>query len=144
MPAFVKIPAQVMPGFGSPSCNGQAFAPAFTATPTTVTIPATGATTPATGGTAFNTNGGPAPSSGMVRVRTSSVSAAVTTAATINVTDGTTTLTVGSIPASAAGAGIDILTDFQTDLLITSVSVIFTLGGTVGTGIVADVAVSLV
>lgn len=144
MAAFVNTPAQVMPGFGSPSCNGQALSPLGTTTPLTMTIPATGATTPATGGTAFNPSGMPAPSKGKIRFRTAQVSAAVTTAVVFTVTDGTTTLTVNSIPASAAGVALDYTFEFETDLGITSVSAVVTLGGTVGTGIAATLAVSLV
>lgn len=145
MPAFTKNIASVMPGYGSPSCNGS-IAPgaATTAASTTYTIPNTGATTPPTNGTAFNPSGMPAPSGGKVRIRTSSVSAAATTAATVTVTDGTTTLQVGQIPATAAGVAIDQVVDFQTDLGITSVSVVLALAGTVGTGVVPDIQVSLV
>lgn len=144
MATFVNPLAQVMPGFGSPSMNGLALSPVGTTTPLTMTIPATGATTPATGGSVFNPTGMPAPSSGKIRYRTGSVSAAVTTSATFTVTDGTTTLQVGQIPASAAGVAVDQLLDFETDLKITSISCVTTLGGTVGTGVAVSFAVSLV
>lgn len=143
MPAFAKTVASVMPGYGSPSYYGK-IAPGAAVTATTTYTIANTSTTPSTNGTPFNTSGGPAPSGGKIRIRTSSVSAAVTTAVIFTVTDGTTTLQVGQIAATAAGVGIDEVVDFQTDLGITSISAVVTLGGTVGTGVVPDIEVSLV
>jgi len=125
---FVNSVSQTMPGFGSPSCNGSATQTiTTTAGPTTLTIANT-STTPSTGGTPFNSAGGPAPSRGKVRIRTNTVNASTTTAITVTATDGTTTVQIGQIPATAAGVAIDQLIDFTTDLAITSVSIAVTLG----------------
>ena len=126
---FANTVAQSMPGFGSPSCSGSATATiTTTAGPTTSSI-AAASTTPSTGGTPFNSNGGPAPSRGKVRFRTNTVNASTTTAIVITVTDGTTTLQVGQIPATAAGVAVDETIEFTSDLGITSVSAAITLGG---------------
>lgn len=139
---FLDPVSQVMPGFGSPSCNGSATQTiTTTAGPTTLTI-AAATTTPSAGGTPFNLNGGPPPSGGKIRVRTNTVNGSTTTAIIITVTDGTTTLQVGQLGATAAGAAIDYTTDFRTDLSITSVSIAVTLGGAVFTASV-DWEVSL-
>jgi hypothetical protein len=141
MPAFVNSPAQVMPGYGSPSCNGSVFGFVFTtASANTMTIPATGATTPA-GGTPFNPSGMPAPSKGKFRFRTSTVGVAVTTSFVVTVTDGTTTEQVHAGTA-VAGVALDYTAEFETDLSITSVSCVATIANAgVATG---DFAVSLV
>ena len=126
---FLNQVSQTMPGYGSPSFYGAATQViTTTAGPTTLTI-AAASTTPSTGGTPFNLSGGPPPSGGKVRVRTNTVNASTTTAITITATDGTTTVQIGQIPATAAGVAIDYTTDFKTDLAITSISIAVTLGG---------------
>lgn len=141
MPAFVNSPAQVMPGFGSPSRNGSIYGFVFTtASANTMTIAAT-STTPSANGTPFNTSGMPAPTKGKIRFRTSTVGAAVTTAVVFTVTDGTTTEQVHSIPVTTAGVAIDYTFEFVTDLNITSISAVATIANVgVATG---DFAVSL-
>jgi hypothetical protein len=139
---FLDPVSAIMAGYGSASCNGSATQTiTTTAGPTTLTI-AAATTTPSTGGTPFNLNGGPPPSGGKVRIRTNTVNANTTTAITITATDGTTTLQIGQIGATAAGAAIDYTTDFRTDLAITSVSIAVTLGGSTFTASV-DWEVSL-
>jgi hypothetical protein len=142
MPAFLNPVSQSMPGYGAPSYYGVVNSFVLTtASANTITIPASGATTPS-GGTAFNTSGGPPPSRGKVRIRTSTVGGAVTTSAVVTVTDGTTTLNIGAIGVTAAGVGVDRTIEFNTDLSITSVSVVITIANTgVAT---ADVEASLV
>lgn len=139
---FLNPVSQVMPGFGAPACNGSGTQViTTTAGPTTLTI-AAASTTPSAGGTPFNLNGSPPPSGGKIRIRTSAVNASTTTAITITVTDGTTTLQVDQIGPTAAGGLIDETTNFRTDLAITSVSIAVTLGGSVFTATI-DWEVSL-
>lgn len=137
--AFVNSVSQSLPGFGSPSNDGYA-TQALTAT-ATITIAAT-TTTPSTAGVPFNTNGGPAPSRGKIHVRTSAVNAATITAFIVTVTDGTATLLIDQFGPTTVGQGIDYTQELNTDLSITSISVVFTLSGTTTTA-TAEVEVSL-
>jgi hypothetical protein len=131
-----------MPGFGSPSLYGAATQTPTTTAAVTITIGAT-ATTPSTGGTAFNLNGGPAPTSGKWHLRMVNATLTTTLAAAIEVSDGTNTWTVATIPASAAGSYLDYTGEFKTDVSITSVIFALTPGGT-STSIPLDAEVSLV
>jgi hypothetical protein len=131
-----------MPGFGSPSCYGAATQTPTTTAAVTLTIGAT-ATTPSTGGTAFNLNGGPAPSSGKWHLRVTNATSTLTTALTVQVSDGTNTWTVATVPASAATGYVDYTGEFKTDLAITSVIFAVTPGGT-ASSIPLDAEVSLV
>lgn len=127
---FVNPVSQCMPGFGSPSYQGSA-----TQTPTatgavTITIGAT-ATTPSTGGTPFNTSGGPAPTSGKWHFRVVNMTTTATVALVVQISDGTNTWNVAQIPANAAGpAYLDYTGQFKTDVSITSVIFVATVGGT--------------
>jgi hypothetical protein len=131
-----------MPGFGSPSCYGAATQTPTTTAAVTLTIGAT-ATTPSTGGTAFNLNGGPAPSSGKWHLRVTNATSTLTTALAVQVSDGTNTWTVATVPASAATGYVDYTGEFKTDLAITSVIFAVTPGGT-ASSIPLDAEVSLV
>lgn len=137
---FLNPVSQSMPGYGSPSCYGAA-TQALSATATMV-IAAT-STTPSSGGTPFNPNGDPAPSRGKIRIRFSNPNGATTFAAVVTATDGTTTLQIDAIGATAAGTSLDYTREFNTDLGITSISIVATLGGGTTTGTL-DVEVSLV
>jgi hypothetical protein len=131
-----------MPGFGSPSFYGAATQTPTTTAAVTITVGSTN-TTPSTGGTAFNLSGGPAPSSGKWHLRMSAATSTTTLAAVIQVSDGTNTWTVATIPASAATGYIDYTGEFKTDLAITSVVAALTPGGT-ASSIPLDFEVSLV
>jgi hypothetical protein len=131
-----------MPGFGSPSCYGAATQTPTTTAAVTLTIGAT-ATTPSTGGTAFNLNGGPAPSSGKWHLRVTNATSTLTTALAVQVSVGTNTWTVATVPASAATGYVDYTGEFKTDLAITSVIFAVTPGGT-ASSIPLDAEVSLV
>jgi len=139
---FANPISQAMPGFGSPSCYGAATQTPTTTAAVTLTIGAT-ATTPSTGGTAFNLNGGPAPSSGKWHLRVTNATSTLTTALTVQVSDGTNTWTVATVPASAATGYVDYTGEFKTDLAITSVIFAVTPGGT-ASSIPLDAEVSLV
>ena len=139
---FANPVSQCMPGFGSPSFYGAATQTPTTTAAVTITIGAT-ATTPSTGGTAFNLNGGPAPTSGKWHLRMVNATSTTTLAAAIEVSDGTNTWTVATIPASAAGSYLDYTGEFKTDVSITSVIFALTPGGT-STSIPLDAEVSLV
>ena len=139
---FANPVSQCMPGFGSPSFYGSATQTPTTTAAVTITIGAT-ATTPSTGGTGFNPNGGPAPSSGKWHLRMTNASSGTTLAAAIQVSDGTNTWTVATIPASAAGSYLDYTGEFKTDLAITSVILAGVPGGA-SSSIPLDFEVSLV
>ena len=139
---FANPISQAMPGFGSPSCYGAATQTPTTTAAVTLTIGAT-ATTPSTGGTAFNLNGGPAPSSGKWHLRVTNATSTLTTALAVQVSDGTNTWTVATVPASAATGYVDYTGEFKTDLAITSVIFAVTPGGT-ASSIPIDAEVSLV
>lgn len=139
---FVNSVSQCMPGFGSPSFYGAATQTATTTASLTLTIGAT-ATTPSAGGTAFNLNGGPAPTSGKWHLRSTNATSTTTLALAVQVSDGTNTWTVATIPASAATGYIDYTGEFKTDVAITSVAFAVTPGGT-ATSIPLDAEVSLV
>ena len=139
--AFVNPVSQIMPGMGSPSYYGYG-----TITPTaaakTITIANT-STTPSTGGTPFNLSGGPAPTRGKIHVRAYAGTSLGTVALTsVTITDGTTTEYV--YPPIAAFAGnIDLVIPFNSDLSITSISVVATFATDV-TAATFEVEVSLV
>lgn len=75
---------------------------------------------------------------GVLRVRTRAVSAAATTSLTVNITDGTTTETVAVIAATPAGIAIETIIPIVSDLNISSVALVWTIAGTIGTGITVD------
>jgi hypothetical protein len=139
---FANPVSQCMPGFGSPSFYGAATQTPTTTAAVTITIGAT-ATTPSTGGTAFNLNGGPAPTSGKWHLRMVNATSTTTLAAAIEVSDGTNTWTVATIPASIATGYLDYTGEFKTDVSITAVNFVVTPGGT-SSSIPLDVEASLV
>ena len=139
---FTHPISQSMPGFGSPSYYGAATQTPTTTAAVTITIANT-ATTPSTGGTPFNLSGGPAPSSGKWRLRMKGADGTTTLALQVTVTDGTSTVTVATIPASVATADIDYSGEINTDLAITGVAFVVTPGGT-SSSIPLDAEVSLV
>ena len=139
---FANPVSQCMPGFGSPSFYGAATQTPTTTAALTLTIGAT-ATTPSTGGTPFNLNGGPAPTSGKWHLRKVAANGTPTLAVAIQVSDGTNTWTVATIPASAGEAYLDYTGEFKTDVNITSIAAVCTPGGT-STSIPLDFEASLV
>jgi len=134
MPAFVTSVKDSLPGFGSPSNYGVVTGVVQAGAGTvTITIPATGATTPS-GGTAFNIAGGPAPSRGKWRVRLTALGGATTATVNVTATDGSTVLNLFSQPtATAASTLIDWTNEFNTDLSITSITMVMVLGTSGGT-----------
>jgi hypothetical protein len=139
---FVNSIAKTMPGWGSPSNYGAATQTLTATGGATITIGAT-ATTPSTNGTPFNINGGPAPSGGKLHFRTTNMTTTATVAPVFQVSDGTNTWNVGQVAANAAGPGyLDYELDFQTDIAITSVVALVTVGGT-ATSVPIDFEVSM-
>ena len=138
---FANPVSECMPGFGSPSFYGAATQTPTTTAALTITIGAT-ATTPSTGGTPFNLNGGPAPTSGKWHLRMTNATSTTTLALQVEVSDGTNTWTVATIPASVATGYLDYTGEFKTDVSITSVAFVATPGGT-STSIPLDAEVSL-
>lgn len=139
---FANPVSQCMPGFGSGSMQGS-----VTQTPTgtgsnTLVIAST-STTPATGGTPFNLSGQAAPTSGKWHLRMVGATSTATLALVVQVTDGTNVWNVANIPATPAGAYVDLTGEFKTDVSITAVNFVTTLGGTV-TSAPLDAEVSLV
>lgn len=134
--------SQCMPGFGSPSYQGSASSGTSNTVALTIIIANT-ATTPATGGTGFNLSGGPAPTSGKWHLRMVGATSTSTLALQVEVTDGTATTIVATIPASAANASVDYTGEFKTDLNITQVIFNVTPGGTI-TLLPIDAEVALV
>jgi hypothetical protein len=139
---FANPVSQCMPGFGSPSLYGAATQTPTTTAAVTITIGAT-ATTPSTGGTPFNLSGGPAPTSGKWHLRMTNATSTTTLALAVQVSDGTNTWTVATIPASAAVGYLDYTGEFKTDVAITSVIFAGVPGGT-SSSIPLDAEVSLV
>jgi hypothetical protein len=139
---FKNPVSQCMPGFGSPSYQGSATQTGTATGTITITIGAT-ATTPSTSGVAFNASGGPAPSSGKWHMRVVGATSTTTAALTVQVSDGTVTVDVASIPAAAANGAYDYTGEFKTDLSITSVAFVVVGGGTI-TSIPIDCEVALV
>ena len=125
---FANPVSECMPGFGSPSYYGAATQTPTTTAAVTITIGAT-ATTPSTGGTPFNLSGGPAPTSGKWHLRKVAANGTPTLALAVEVSDGTNTWTVATIPASAGEAYLDYTGEFKTDVSITSVVFAVTPGG---------------
>jgi hypothetical protein len=127
---FKNSIAATMAGYGAGRCKGSVTQTFTTTGSVTMTIGNT-TTTPSAGGTPFFPSGGPAPSGGIWRFRVTNMTTTATVAVVVNATDGTNTWIIGTIPANAAGAGyIDIVGDFQTDILITAISFAVTVGGT--------------
>jgi hypothetical protein len=139
---FANPVSQCMPGFGSPSLYGAATQTPTTTAAVTITIGAT-ATTPSAGGTPFNLSGGPAPTSGKWHLRMTNATSTTTLALAVQVSDGTNTWTVATIPASAAVGYLDYTGEFKTDVAITSVVFAGVPGGT-SSSIPLDAEVSLV
>ena len=139
---FVNPVSQCMPGFGSPSFYGSATQTPTTTAAVTITIAAT-ATTPSTGGTAFNLSGSAAPTSGKWHLRMTNATSTTTLALAVQVSDGTNTWTVATIPASAATSYLDYTGEFKTDVSITTINFVVTPGGT-SSSIPLDAEVSLV
>ena len=139
---FANPVSQCMPGFGSPSFYGSASSGTSNTVALTISI-GTLATTPATGGTGFNLNGGPAPTSGKWHLRMVGATSTATLALAVQVSDGTNTWTVATIPASAASGYLDYTGEFKTDVNITLVNFVVTPGGTISL-LPLDAEVSLV
>jgi hypothetical protein len=140
---FINNVAQTMPGFGSASYQGSA-----TQTPTTTgtytIVIANTSTTPSTGGTPFNLSGGPPPHAGKAHIRVVNMTTTATVAVVIQVTDGTNVWNVGQYGANSAGPGyLDYEIDFDTDVAITAVNFVVTVGGT-ATSVPIDCEVALV
>ena len=138
---FTNPVSQCMPGFGSPSNDGSVTQTLSATGAATLVIGAT-ATTPSTSGVAFNVNGGPAPSSGKWHFRIVAGTSTLTCALVVQVTDGTNTWNVASIPATPAGGYVDMTGEFKTDISITAVNFIPTIGGT-ATSVPIDAEVSM-
>ena len=77
----------------------------------------------------------------ILRVRTRAVSSACTTALTVTITDGTTIEQVYQMPASGAGVALELTIPIITDEFVTTVTLTWTLAGTIGTGITVDAEV---
>ncbi len=127
---FANPVSQCMPGFGSPSYNGAATSGTSNTVALRIIIGNT-ATTPATGGTGFNLDGGPAPTSGKWHLRMVGATSTATLALQVEVTDGTNTWVVATIPASGASGYLDYIGEFKTDVSITQVIFNVTPGGTI-------------
>jgi len=138
---FQNPVSECMPGFGSPSAYGAATQTPTTTAAVTLVIGAA-ATTPSTGGTPFNLDGAPPPTSGKWHLRMVNATSTTTLALAVQVTDGTNTWTVATIPASVATSYLDYTGEFKTDVNITAVNFVVTPGGT-STSIPLDAEVSL-
>jgi len=68
-------------------------------------------------------------SRGKYRIRQSVANAATTFQLKVTATDGTTTVVLANYPANAAGELCDMMDEFATDLNLTKLSFICTLGG---------------
>lgn len=134
--------AQCMPGFGSPSFDGSVTQTLTGTGAATLVIGAT-ATTPSTSGVAFNVSGGPAPTSGKWHFRIVNGTSTLTCALVVQVTDGTNVWNVAALPATPAGGYVDLAGEFKTDVSITAVNFVPTIGGT-ATSVPCDAEVSLV
>jgi hypothetical protein len=143
---FQNPVSQCMPGYGAPSFYGAA-TQTLTATGSATIVIANTSTTPSTGGTPFNLNGGPPPTSGKAHIRVvNGAGTAATFAVIIQVTDGTNVWQVASYPATAGATTtyVDFEADFKTDVQITAVNFVVTVGGTAATSFPIDAEVSLV
>ena len=140
---FANPVSQCMPGFGSPSYYGSASSGTSNTSAVTIIIGNT-ATTPATGGTGFNLDGGPAPTSGKWHLRLVGATSTSVLSLAVQVTDGTNTWTVATVPVAAAGGYVDYTGEFKTDVSITQV--LFNVGLSTGTSTLVpiDAEVSLV
>ena len=140
---FANPVSQCMPGFGSPSYYGSATSGTSNTSAVTIIIANT-ATTPSTGGTPFNLNGGPAPTSGKWHLRLVGATSTTALSLQVEVTDGTNTWVVATIPVSATSSYLDYTGEFKTDVSITQV--IFNVGLSTGTSslVPIDAEVSLV
>lgn len=139
---FVNPVSQCMPGFGSASFNG-AVTQTLTATGAATMVIGATATTPSTSGVAFNVSGGPAPTSGKWHFRIVNGTSTLTCALVVQVSDGTNTWNVAAIPATPAGGYVDLTGEFKTDVSITTINFIPTIGGT-ASSVPCDAEVSLV
>ena len=116
--AFVKSTRSTLLGLGHAATYVKREAVATAVGATTITLPASGSFAPTL-------------SCGKIRVKTTTVGASSTSIITrITGTDGTTTVNLygGDTSASAAGYGIDHTIEFMTDLNLTAISVIVTVG----------------
>ena len=141
---FQNPVSQCMPGFGSPSYYGAASSGTSNTSAVTIIIAST-ATTPTTNGTAFNLNGGPAPTSGKWHLRLVGATSTSVLSLQVQVTDGTNTWTVATIPVTPSATGyVDYTGEFKTDVSITAVN--FVIGLSTGTSslVPIDAEVSLV
>ena len=140
---FANPVSQCMPGFGSPSYYGSATSGTSNTSAVTIIIGNT-ATTPVTGGTGFNVSGGPTPTSGKWHLRLVGATSTTALSLQVEVTDGTNTWVVATIPVSAATANLDYTGEFKTDVSITQV--LFNVGLSTGTSslVPIDAEVSLV
>jgi len=140
---FANPVSQCMPGFGSPSYYGAATSGTSNTSAVTIIIGNT-ATTPVTGGTGFNVSGGPAPTSGKWHLRLVGATSTTALSLAVEVTDGTNTWTVATVPVSATTGYLDYTGEFKTDVSITQV--LFVVGLSTGTSslVPIDAEVSLV
>ena len=140
---FANPVSQCMPGFGSPSFYGSATSGTSNTSAVTISIGTT-ATTPSTGGTGFNVSGGPAPTSGKWHLRLVGATSTTALSLAVQVSDGTTTWNVATIPVSAATGNLDYTCEFKTDVNITLIN--FVVGLSTGTSslVPMDAEVSLV
>ena len=140
---FQNPVSQCMPGFGSPSYYGSATSGTSNTSAVTIIIGNT-ATTPATNGTGFNLSGGPTPTSGKWHLRLVGATSTSALSLAVQVTDGTNTWTVATIPVAAASGYVDYTGEFKTDVSITQV--LFNVGLSTGTSslVPIDAEVSLV
>jgi len=127
---FANPVSQCMPGFGSPSYYGAATSGTSNTSAVTIIIGNT-ATTPVTGGTGFNVSGGPAPTSGKWHLRLVGATSTTALSLAVEVTDGTNTWTVATVPVSATTGYLDYTGEFKTDVSITQV--LFVVGLSTGT-----------
>lgn len=132
--AFVKTLASMFPTLGSPNFAGPP-ATTLAAGGTSPTPQAIGVATAGGGGSqtvTFTPFTGPATiTRGWVRVKTTSINAATTSAtASIRGSDGTTTVFLAAVPNALPGAGanqaVDYLIPFMSDLNLTSIIVVVT------------------
>lgn len=130
---FTKPLTQTMPSYACASFYG-CVSQAVAAASATLVIAATSTMPAATAGNGFqpfNTSGEPAPCRGKLHLRASGLGGSDTTVAVnFTATDGTSTVVVGQIPPTVAGTVMDYTLPFITDLGITSLSAVVTLGGT--------------
>ena len=140
---FANPVSQCMPGFGSPSMYGSATSTTTNTSAVTISIGTT-ATTPAASGTGFNLSGMPAPTSGKWHLRLVGGTSTTVLSLAVQVSDGTNTWTVATVPVAAATGYLDYTGEFKTDVNITLVNFVVGLSTGTSTSVPLDAEVSLV